>query len=109
MGFFGGSSSDTPQADVDSRQVAELTARVTQLEAAVARLEARLEAPHAPAAGDGAVAPASPPSDPAWLVEVRSLLARGKKIQAIKVYREGTGAGLKEAKDAVEAMEWSRS
>ncbi|MXG90279.1 ribosomal protein L7/L12 [Nocardioides flavescens] len=103
MGFFGGSSSDSPQADVDSRQVADLTARVTQLEAAVARLEAQL------GAGGGAVAAAPPPPDPAWLVEVRSLLVRGKKIQAIKVYREGTGAGLKEAKDAVEAMEWSRS
>lgn len=102
MGFFGGSSSDSPQTDVDSRQVADLNARVTQLEAAVARLEAQLASS---AAGGGAVAPVSPPPDPAWLVEVRSLLLRGKKIQAIKVYREGTGAGLKEAKDAVEAME----
>jgi len=102
MGFFGGSSSDSPQADVDSRQVADLTARVTQLEAAVARLEARLAASGGGSAPATAVAPAP---DPAWLVEVRSLLQRGKKIQAIKVYREGTGAGLKEAKDAVEAME----
>lgn len=31
-------------------------------------------------------------------------LGRGKLIQAIKIYREVTGAGLKEAKDAVEAM-----
>jgi hypothetical protein len=31
-------------------------------------------------------------------------LARGKTIEAIKIYREATGAGLKEAKDAVEAM-----
>ncbi len=29
-------------------------------------------------------------------------LQRGKKIQAIKIYRETTGAGLKEAKDAVD-------
>ncbi|ELS54781.1 ribosomal protein L7/L12 [Streptomyces viridochromogenes] len=36
--------------------------------------------------------------------EVVALLRDGKKIQAIKVYREITGAGLKEAKDAVEAM-----
>jgi large subunit ribosomal protein L7/L12 len=35
---------------------------------------------------------------------VRSLLAEGRKIEAIKVYREATGAGLKEAKDAVEAI-----
>jgi large subunit ribosomal protein L7/L12 len=31
-------------------------------------------------------------------------LARGKTIQAIKIYREATGVGLKEAKDAVDAM-----
>jgi large subunit ribosomal protein L7/L12 len=31
-------------------------------------------------------------------------LGRGKKIQAIKIYREVTGVGLKDAKRAVEAM-----
>ncbi|MGW3966643.1 ribosomal protein L7/L12 [Amycolatopsis sp. NPDC005003] len=39
------------------------------------------------------------------LHEVRRLLGVGKKIEAIKVYRERTGAGLKEAKDAVEQLE----
>ncbi|WP_327113653.1 ribosomal protein L7/L12 [Nocardia sp. NBC_01730] len=34
--------------------------------------------------------------------EIDSLLAEGKKIQAIKRYRELTGSGLKEAKEAVE-------
>ena len=29
----------------------------------------------------------------------------GRKIEAIKLYREATGTGLKEAKDAVEGME----
>lgn len=37
--------------------------------------------------------------------EVRNLLARGQKIGAIKVYREATGLGLAESKDAVEAIE----
>ena len=32
-------------------------------------------------------------------------LQAGRKIQAIKVYRELTGAGLREAKDEVEAIE----
>ena len=32
------------------------------------------------------------------------LIEEGKKIQAIKLYREQTGVGLKEAKDAVDAM-----
>ncbi len=36
--------------------------------------------------------------------EVVSLVRDGKKIQAIKVYREITGTGLKEAKDAVERL-----
>src|SRR4051794_10891634 len=36
---------------------------------------------------------------------VRSLLAEGRKIEAIKVYRAATGAGLKEAKDTVEALD----
>lgn len=31
-------------------------------------------------------------------------LVRGEKIQAIKLYRERTGVGLKEAKDAVEDL-----
>jgi hypothetical protein len=33
----------------------------------------------------------------------RELFAAGKKIQAIKCYRERTGLGLKESKDAIEA------
>tara|TARA_R110002072_G_scaffold13481_3_gene56965 strand:- start:32117 stop:32536 length:420 start_codon:yes stop_codon:yes gene_type:complete len=36
--------------------------------------------------------------------EIRQLLNSGNKIQAIKTYREKTGAGLAEAKDAVEAL-----
>ena len=31
-------------------------------------------------------------------------LGRGKAIEAIKIYRSATGAGLKEAKDAVDVM-----
>lgn len=37
--------------------------------------------------------------------EILDLMRRGQKIQAIKLYRERTGVGLKEAKDAVEALE----
>jgi ribosomal protein L7/L12 len=39
------------------------------------------------------------------LAEIRALLAQGNKIQAIKQLRDLTGLGLKEAKDAVEAMD----
>lgn len=38
------------------------------------------------------------------LAEVTALVREGKKIQAIKVYRENTGADLKEARDAVERL-----
>ncbi|MGH9943907.1 MAG: ribosomal protein L7/L12 [Pyrinomonadaceae bacterium] len=37
--------------------------------------------------------------------QVKSLLRGGNKIEAIKVYREASGRGLKEAKDAVEGIE----
>lgn len=37
--------------------------------------------------------------------DVRRLVAEGKKIQAIKVYREQTGASLKDAKDAVDLIQ----
>lgn len=36
---------------------------------------------------------------------VADLLARGQKINAIKAYREESGAGLREAKAAVEQLE----
>ncbi|MBQ0998075.1 ribosomal protein L7/L12 [Streptomyces nigra] len=38
------------------------------------------------------------------LEEVAALLRDDKRIQAIKVYREVTGAGLAEAKNAVDRM-----
>ena len=37
--------------------------------------------------------------------EIVSLIQAGKKIQAIKVYRQATGVGLKMAKDAVDTMD----
>jgi ribosomal protein L7/L12/sugar lactone lactonase YvrE len=43
-------------------------------------------------------------TDDAW-EQVQSLLARNQKIEAIKLVRERYGIGLKEAKDAVEAVE----
>ncbi|MEU3947481.1 ribosomal protein L7/L12 [Streptomyces sp. NPDC029526] len=36
--------------------------------------------------------------------EITALLREGKKIQAIKVYREATGADLVEAKEAVDRL-----
>ncbi|MFY9254179.1 MAG: hypothetical protein WAO83_12035 [Fuerstiella sp.] len=47
--------------------------------------------------------------DEAFENEIRELLASGNKIPAIKRYREETGAGLAEAKTAVESLEASGS
>ena len=37
--------------------------------------------------------------------QIRELLVQGQKIAAIKLYRKATGVDLKDAKDAVEAIE----
>jgi ribosomal protein L7/L12 len=55
------------------------------------------------AAPDLTVSGDAPPA--AGLEEVHRLMLQGQKIQAIKVYRELTGVGLKEAKDYVDALE----
>ena len=108
MGIFGGSAQD----QVDLSHVND---RLAKLESALASLQAQVAA-----LTTGAVA-AGPPSslagtDPGavpygnnvaggpWLDEVRQLKSSGKLINAIKLYREQTGVGLKEAKDAVEGM-----
>ena len=39
------------------------------------------------------------------MAEVVALLRLSRKIEAIKLYRQMTGTGLKEAKDAVDSME----
>jgi ribosomal protein L7/L12 len=41
--------------------------------------------------------------------EVLALLVDGKKIPAIKRYRELTGAGLREAKEAVDEIDRHRA
>jgi ribosomal protein L7/L12 len=51
-------------------------------------------------------APAAPPAPPDRdaLEAVRPILEREGKIAAIKAYRERTGVGLRDAKDAVESL-----
>lgn len=88
-----------PQDDVDLRH---LTERVDRLEALVAQLQWQLQS--RPQAAPEGGAPSVPPAEPAYLAEVRELKARGKKINAIKVYREHTSASLRDAKDFVERM-----
>jgi ribosomal protein L7/L12 len=57
----------------------------------------------APMAAAQAAVPAS------LSAEVKQLLAQGKKMEAIKLVRERTGAQLAEAKETVESMEEGRS
>ena len=47
----------------------------------------------------------TPVEQSAQMAEVVQLLRASQKIEAIKLYRQVSDAGLKEAKDAVEAME----
>jgi ribosomal protein L7/L12 len=69
--------------------------KLTRVDRRLARMEQKLDA----IAGHLGVAVAEPE-----LGEVTALVREGKKIQAIKVYRERTGADLKEARDAVERL-----
>ena len=107
MGIFGGS----PQGDVDLREVKERLARV---ESALASLQAQVAAlttgavaaaGSVPYAGNpNPVSVGALPAGTEWMAEVRRLKESGKLINAIKLYREKTDVGLKEAKDAVEGM-----
>jgi ribosomal protein L7/L12 len=64
----------------------------------ISRLEAKLDA----MMEHGGVAYDPNKDIPAAVLDA---LQRGNKIEAIKIYRESTGVGLKEAKDAVEEMQ----
>ena len=45
-----------------------------------------------------------PNSDPLISPQIQEALRRGNKIEAIKIYREQTGVGLAEAKQAVDNL-----
>ncbi|MEZ5094057.1 ribosomal protein L7/L12 [Nocardioides sp.] len=97
MGLFGGETSRD--------ELIRLEARVAALEATVARLTGGLGAVPAPVvtgsalSGPGAAAGVEP-----WAAEARSLKDAGQAIAAIKLVRERTGCGLKEAKDLVDRL-----
>jgi|GEM_PF-3296286 len=61
----------------------------------------------APAPEGGAEAPRGSDSDTmdaATLEEVREQLSRGRKVEAIKLYREAASCDLEDAREAVERM-----
>lgn len=100
MGIFG-----SPQDQVD---LDDLKSRVARLEQAVVQLQAVIASagggvPHGAPTASAAATGDTEVGD-GWLAEVRALKADGNVIKAIKIYREQTGVGLKEAKDAVDAL-----
>jgi ribosomal protein L7/L12 len=48
---------------------------------------------------------ADPNSNPSLSPQIQEALRRGNKIEAIKIYRELTGVGLAEAKQAIDQAE----
>ncbi len=95
---------------VPRRQFEALEKRVQQLEQALShRPSERGFQPGAAAwptlEGGAGVDPAGLRAIGPDLDLIRAELARGHKIEAIRLYRQQTNAGLKEAKDAVEALE----
>lgn len=52
----------------------------------------------------GVSQPAATSNSSMWQQQVRDLIAQQRKIEAIKLVRQQTSSGLKDAKDFVEAM-----
>ena len=88
----------------EARELLEIKQRLALLETRLQQLFEHLDVkPRESAAegggwwggsGEGAIDPVDDP-------EIQDLLAKGNEMQAIKRYRERTGLGLKESKDAI--------
>jgi ribosomal protein L7/L12 len=89
--------------DNDSERLARLEQKVDYLIAYLGIDPADIAAGRPPVGGRLDVAPASELDDAA-LGPVYDAVRRGKKVLAIKLYRELTGVGLADAKDAVDAI-----
>jgi ribosomal protein L7/L12 len=88
----------------EARELLEIKQRIALIEARLQQLFEHLDLrPREDAGGggwwggSGEGGAVDPVDDP----EIQDLLAKGNEMQAIKRYRELTGAGLKEAKDAI--------
>lgn len=84
---------------IDSMTILEMSQFVKEFEE---RYGVTAAAPVAVAAAPGAAAAAAPVAEEKTSFDVILLAAGDKKIQVIKVVRELTGLGLKEAKDLVD-------
>jgi ribosomal protein L7/L12 len=79
---------------VTEAEIQLLRSRVNELEDRLKFLYRRLNIEYA-----------DPNSDPSLAPQIQDALRRGNKIEAIKIYRELTGVGLAEAKQAIERTE----
>ena len=74
-------------------EIEQLSFRLAKLERQVAYLFEHLELEYQEPAGDSDASP-----------EVMEFVHSGKKIEAIKRYRQETGVGLKQAKEFIESL-----
>ena len=77
---------------------------LTTAKQAVEDIAAGLSPPSGDVADDGSAATSKTPSE-AEAAAISDALSQGRKIEAIRLLREQTGMGLKEAKEAIEALE----
>lgn len=80
----------------DSGSDAELRSQLDRIESMLRAIMNHLDVSFEETRGDGVSESLSE--------SVRRLVRQGKKIEAIKLYREATGLGLAEAKTAVERL-----
>jgi len=89
----------------EARELLEIKQRLALIETRLQQLFEHLDiAPRESAGGEGGWWGDGGDADPVADPEVQDLVAKGNEIQAIKRYRELTGAGLKEAKKAIEGL-----
>jgi ribosomal protein L7/L12 len=79
---------------VTETEIQQLRSRVNELEDRLKFLYRRLDIEYA-----------NPALDPAMSSQIQEALRNGNKIEAIKLYREMTGVGLAEAKQAIDRAE----
>jgi ribosomal protein L7/L12 len=90
----------------DARELLEIKQRLALIETRLDQVfehlriapRAAIQADHGWGGGGEQGEPPDPMADP----EIQDLLAKGNEMQALKRYRELTGLGLKEARQAIE-------
>jgi ribosomal protein L7/L12 len=86
--------------DLFRREPDDMTTKLVE-EANAARAQGARKAMSSPAVGASAFSAGAQD----WRAQVVAEVEAGRKIAAIKIYRENTGVGLAEAKDAVDRLD----